>query len=88
MVDQATTYQRLTDRGRAALATVTGVRSTGARVGDDPELELELIIDLDGQQRELRCRQVFSRLAARELAAGQVLAVRIDPEDPSQLAVA
>jgi hypothetical protein len=88
MVDQATTYQRLTASGRTASATVTGVRSTGAQVEGDPELELELEVDLDGVRRDLRCRQVFSRLAAREIGVGLILAVRFDPEDPSILAVA
>ena len=87
-VDQAARYQRLADVGRSAAAIVTGVRSTGAQVGGDPELELELSVDLDGVHRSLLLRQVFSRLAAQELGVGRVLAVMVDPDDPAVVAVA
>lgn len=88
MVDQATRYQRLTDHGQSALATVTAVRATGERFGGDPELELELDVEVGGERRELRIRQVVSRLAAPELGVGLVLLVQLDPADPTQAAVA
>lgn len=88
LLDQAATYQRLADHGRAASATVMSVRRTGTQVDGDPELELGLSMALDGRLITRLHRQVVSRLAASELVVGAVLPVRVDPEDPTVLAVA
>jgi hypothetical protein len=88
LIDQAARYQRLMVVGRLCSATLLGMRDTGRAPEGDPELEFELSVDLDGQRRVLRHRQVVSRLAVRELHLGSSLPVRVDPSDPSILLLA
>ena len=88
LIDQAARYQRLMVAGRLCSATLLGMRDTGRATDGDPELEFELAVDLDGERRVLRHRQVVSRLAVRELHLGSRLSVRVDPSDPSILLLA
>jgi hypothetical protein len=88
LVDQAARYQRLSVVGLLCSATLTGLRDTGVSPHGDPELELELSVDVAGRRQVVRHRQVVSRLAARELHLGSSLPVRVDPSDPSILLLA
>jgi hypothetical protein len=88
MVGQASTYQWLAVHGRWTTASLLGLRDTGRALDGDPELELELLVDLEGERAVLFHRQVVSRLAARELRLGSSLAVRVDPSDPTTLLLA
>lgn len=85
---QVATYQRLLKEGRQARATVKGLRETGSKVGTDPEIELELDVELDGRRYPVVLCQVVSRLVIPELRLGSSLPVRIDPSDPSVLTIA
>ena len=87
-MDQAAAYQRLRATGRLCSATLVGLRDTGAAVGGDAELELELTVDVDGTSTRVAHRQVVSRLAAGDLRLGRHLLVRVDPADPSVLVLA
>lgn len=88
LMDQAARYQRLALTGRLYSANLLGVRNTGQDSDGDPELELELAVDLDGRRTVVHHRQVVSRLAARELHLGSSIPVRMDPSDPSNLLLA
>jgi hypothetical protein len=88
LIERAARYQRLSVIGRLYSASLLGLRDTGHDSDGDPELELELAVDLDGQRTVIRHRQVVSRLAARELHLGSSLTVRVDPSDPSILLLA
>ena len=88
LIDQAARYQRLAETGRLCSASLLGLRDTGQASDGDPELELELAVDLDGRRVVVVHRQVVSRLAARELHLGSSLPVRVDPSDPSNLLLA
>jgi hypothetical protein len=88
LIDQAARYQRLIATGRLRSAKLLGMRDTGHGSDGDPELELELSVDLEGTRRVVLHRQVVSRLAARELRLGASLPVRVDPVDPSILVLA
>lgn len=88
VVGQASTYQWLAAHGRLATASLIGLRDTGRSRDGDPELELELVVELDGERAVLFHRQVVSRLAARELRLGSSLAVRVDPSDLTTLLLA
>lgn len=85
---QAAVYQRLQAVGRSGRATVTGLRQTGRGAGGDPEVQLELDVELDGSRYPVVLSQVLSRLAVSDLRLGGHLPVRIDPDDPTLLTIA
>jgi len=88
LIDEVATYQRLATDGRKVDATLLGLRGTGHELDGDPELELELSVDLDGTRKVVVHRQVVSRLAVPKLRLGGSLVVRVDPRDPSILLLA
>lgn len=85
---QAAVYQRLLENGRRGRATVTGMRDTGRAAGGDPELELELDVEVEGAHYPVVLCQVLSRLAVSDLRLGTSLPVRVDPDDPATLTIA
>jgi hypothetical protein len=88
LIETAAAYQRLQAAGRLCSATLTGLRATGPARDGDPELELELTVDVDGTPVHVAHRQVVSRLAAGELRLGRHLLVRVDRADPTVLVLA
>jgi hypothetical protein len=86
---QADAAQRLMAIGRPGTATVTAIRDTGVRINDDPEVELDLDVQVDGMPVfPVTHRQVISRIAIAGFRPGAVVPVRVDPERPSSLIVA
>ena len=85
---QAALYQRLVDVGRQGRARVKGLRETGRAAGGDPEVELELEVEFEGARYPVKHCQVLSRLAVPDLRLGSSLAVTVDPENPTTLAIA
>ena len=88
---QAAEYERLQLHGVVSRAHVRGLRTLerlrSAGEGD-VEIELELELEWEGGRRDVVHRQVVSWVAMRSLCLGASVAVRVDPDDPSRVAIA
>ena len=69
-------------------ATIERVTDTGNTVDQNPELELDLLVALpDRLPYRVSRRLVVSEQVRHNLAAGRAVPVRVDPLDPSSLAI-
>ena len=81
--------QHLMANGRVGTATVQALRDTGMTVNDNPGVELDLSVSVDGGAAyAVTHRQVISRIAIASFQPGATLPVRVDPADPQSLIVA
>lgn len=87
MIEQAARHEQLTATGRPTAATVTGVNML-TTAGGDPELELDLDVELDGRSFAVRHRQLVGPLVVRELKVGARIRVVVDAVDPTVLLIA
>ena len=86
---QAETAHRLLDTGRQGTATVTALRDTGVTINDNPQVELDLDVAVQGMPvYPVTHRQVISRLAIMGFQPGATLPVRVDPLQPRSLIIA
>lgn len=86
---QAETAQRLLATGRQGTATVTAIRDTGVTVNDNPQVELDLDVAVEGMPVfPVTHRQVISRLALGSFQPGASVPVRVDPQQPRTLIIA
>lgn len=89
MQRQAETAQRLMATGRQGTAVVTAIRDTGVTVNDNPQVELDLDVTVEGMPvYPVTHRQVISRLAVAGFQPGAVVPVRVDPQQPRTLIIA
>jgi hypothetical protein len=89
MQRQAETAQRLLATGRQGTAVVTAIRDTGVIVNDNPQVELDLDVTVDGMPVfPVTHRQVISRLAIGSFQPGAAVPVRVDPQQPRTLIIA
>ena len=89
MQTQNATSQRLMASGRQGTATVTAIRDTGLTVNENPQVELDLQVHLDGAAPyPVTHRQVVSRVAIPAFQPGATVPVRVDPADPQTLLIA
>ena len=80
--------ERLLHEGVPGDARVLGVSDTGATLNFDPVCELRLQVSLPGEAPyETMIRQAMPRTAARLMALGASLPVRVDADDRSLLVV-
>ena len=81
--------QHLNDNGRAGTATITALRQTGTFVNDNPEVEMDLEVSVDGMTPYLAThRQVVATIAAPRFLPGAIVPVKVDPAEPTSLIVA
>ena len=86
---QAETSDRLMATGRPGTATVTALRDTGVTINDNPQVELDLDVSVQGMPiYPVTHRQVISRLAIAGFQPGATLPVRVDPLRPRSLIIA
>ena len=86
---QAETSERLMASGRQGTATVTALRDTGVTINDNPQVELDLDVAVEGMPvYPVTHRQVISRLAIAGFQPGATLPVRVDPLQPRSLIIA
>ena len=89
MQAQNATSQRLMATGRQGTATVTAIRDTGLTVNENPQVELDLQVSVDGTAPyAVTHRQVVSRVAIPAFQPGATVPVRVDPADPQTLLIA
>ncbi|HEY6761161.1 MAG TPA: hypothetical protein VI318_16815 [Baekduia sp.] len=80
--------QHLAANGRAGAATITAIRDTGITINDNPTVELDLSVSLDGgEPYAVTHRQTISRLAIPTFQPGATVPVRIDPADRTSLMI-
>ena len=86
---QEETSERLMATGRQGTATVTALRDTGVTINDNPQVELDLDVSVEGMPvYPVTQRQVISRLAIAGFQPGATLPVRVDPLQPRSLIIA
>jgi hypothetical protein len=80
--------QHLMVNGRAGSATITAIRDTGMTINDNPTVELELAVTVDGADPyAVTHRQTISRIAIPSFQPGATVPVRVDPADRQSLIV-
>jgi hypothetical protein len=81
--------QHLMANGRVSQATITQVTDTGVTVGENPQVQIDLMVAMDGAPAyQASVTQVISRLAVANFQPGATVPVRVDPGDPQQLIIA
>ena len=81
--------QHLSVNGRAGLATITSLRQTGTFVNENPEVEMDLQVNVEGMAPySATHRQVVAMMAAPQFQPGATVPVKVDPADPTSLIVA
>jgi hypothetical protein len=89
MQEQNMTGQRLMATGRQGTATVTAIRDTGLTVNENPQVELDLQVTVDGAAPyAVTHRQVVSRVAIPAFQPGATVPVRVDPADAHTILIA
>jgi hypothetical protein len=80
--------QHLMVNGRVASATIVAVRDTGITINDNPTVEFELSVALDGAEPyAVTHRQTISRIAIPNFQPGATIPVRVDPADRQSLMI-
>ena len=81
--------QHLMANGRVASATITAIRDTGMTINDNPTVELDLSVAVDGTEPyAVTHRQTISRIAIPSFQPGATVPVRVDPADRTSLMIA
>jgi hypothetical protein len=89
MQGDAQKAQHLSANGRAGTATVTAVRQTGTFVNENPEVEMDLQVAVNGMAPyAVTHRQVLAMIAVPQFQPGASVPVKVDPMDPQSLIVA
>ena len=89
MQERTVSAQHLMTVGRQGTATVAALRDTGVTVNDNPQVELELDVTVEGTPvYRVTHRQIISRLAVGGFQPGAIVPVRVDPQDPHSLIIA
>jgi hypothetical protein len=74
--------------GRPGSATITAVRDTGLTINDNPTVEFDLAVALDGgAPYDVTHRQTISRIAIPSFQPGATIPVRVDPADRQSLMI-
>jgi hypothetical protein len=80
--------QHLMTNGRVASATITAIRDTGMTINDNPTVELDLAVSVDGAAPyAVTHRQTISRIAIPSFQPGATVPVRVDPVDQTSLMI-
>lgn len=81
--------QHLFHNGRPGTARITALRDTGVTINDDPTVEFDLAVSIDGgAPYPVTHRQAISRLAIAGFQPGATVPVKVDPADPNSLIIA
>ena len=81
--------QHLATNGRSGTATITALRQTGMFVNENPQVEMDLEVNVEGMAPySATHRQVVAMMAAPQFQPGATVPVKVDPADPTSLIVA
>jgi hypothetical protein len=74
--------------GRQGNATITAVRQTGMYVNENPQVEMDLQVTVDGiAPYAATHRQVIAQIAIPQFQPGATVPVRVDPFEPTSLII-
>jgi hypothetical protein len=79
--------QRLMQEGRMGQATIKSIRDTGKTLNENPEVEFELEVNVDGFTYDVTHRQIVSRIAIPQYQPGASVPVHVDRDDQSKLVI-
>jgi hypothetical protein len=75
--------------GRAGSAVITDARQTGMFVNENPQVELDLQVNVEGIPTYATThRQVIAQIAIPQFQPGMTVPVRVDPANPSSVLIA
>ncbi|MEA2493142.1 MAG: hypothetical protein QOJ29_1053 [Thermoleophilaceae bacterium] len=81
--------QHLMANGRVGTAVITEVRQTGMFVNENPQVEMDLQVNVEGIPTYTAThRQVIAQIAIPQFQPGATVPVRVDPEDPTSVLIA
>jgi hypothetical protein len=81
--------QYLMANGRVGTAVIAGVRQTGMYVNENPQVEMDLQVNVDGiPSYTATHRQVVAQIALPQFQPGATVPVRVDPANPSSVLIA
>jgi len=81
--------QYLFHSGRPGTARITAVRDTGITMNDNPTVEFDLAVSIDGAAPyNVTHRQSISRLTIASFQPGATVPVKVDPANPQSLIIA
>jgi hypothetical protein len=80
--------QYLMANGRQGSATIEAIRDTGMTINDNPTVELDLSVNVDGTDAYgVTHKQTIARIAIPSFQPGATVPVRVDPADPHSLMI-
>jgi hypothetical protein len=80
--------QQLMTNGRQGSAVITAVRQTGMYVNENPQVEMDLQVTVDGLEPYTAThRQVIAQIAIPQFQPGATVPVRVDPFVPTSLMI-
>ncbi|HEX6390033.1 MAG TPA: hypothetical protein VFZ89_11310 [Solirubrobacteraceae bacterium] len=89
MQGDAQKAQYLAVSGRPGTARIDAVRDTGITINDNPTVEFDLAVSIDGAEPyAVTMRQNISRIAIGSFQPGATVPVKVDPADPQSLVIA
>ena len=89
MAGDAQKAQHLMANGRQGTATISDIRQTGMFVNENPQVELDLSVAVEGMPAyTVTHRQVIAQIAIPQFQPGATVPVRVDPQDPTSLIIA
>jgi hypothetical protein len=92
MIEDATGMQEaaaLRASGLSAQAEILSVWDTGTTVNENPVIGLQVQVRIEGKApyQAIIKKSVVSRLDLARFQTGKVIPVRVDPQDPSRVAI-
>jgi len=79
---------RIWSEGKPARARVTNIATRGGGLNDNPLVQFELSVEPEGQDAyQVSTSAIIDKLAIPRIQPGCELEVRIDPSDPSRVAL-
>ena len=80
--------QYLQLNGKVGSAQISAMRDTGMTVNDNPTVEFDLAVSVDGASPYMVThRQVISRLAIGHFQPGATIPVKVDPANPQSVLI-
>ncbi len=79
--------ERLANEGVDATATINQLQATGKQVNYQPELQMELTVNVNGTESQVTHTQVVSPALIGQLQPGASVPVKVDRNDHSQLMI-
>lgn len=78
----------LLTEGVDATATIVDLRQTGRFINENPEVEIQLLVQpQSGQAYQAEVRQILTQVEIADYRKGTIVSVKVDPAEPSKLVI-